>query len=105
MECTCGCHDLPVKPVVDDHDLLRFHDRWVALGPVEARVARTLTEHVGELVPRPAIEAVAWPGRPVRANTIDRQLHRLRAHVAAVGLVLTTVRGRGYILEVLRDLT
>jgi DNA-binding winged helix-turn-helix (wHTH) protein len=103
VECSCGCHDLPAKPVVDDDDLLRFHDRWVALGPVEAKVARTLTEHVGELVPRPTI-AAAWQDRSVRANTIDRQLHRLRIHAASVGLVLTTVRGRGYVLDALRDL-
>lgn len=91
-------------PTIDDDGVLRHGDRWVALGPIEARLARELTGHVGELVPRPTLEAVAWEGKPVRTNTADRQLHRLRGHLAAVGLVLITVRGRGYILEALHDL-
>lgn len=91
-------------PKIDDDGVLRHRGRWIALGPIEARLARELTGHVGELVPRPALEAVAWEGKPVRTNTADRQLHRLRGHLAAVGLVLVTVRGRGYILETLHDL-
>ena len=95
--------DAQSSPSIDDDGVHRYGGRWIALGPIEARLARELTGHVGELVPRPALEAVAWEGKPVRTNTADRQFHRLRGHLAAVGLVLVTVRGKGYILEALLD--
>ena len=84
----------------DDDDVLRFDGRWVALGTVEASVARVLLEHLGELVSRADIEAIAWHGRSVRSNTTDRQLHRLRGHLRDIGLELHTIRGKGYVLEV-----
>jgi DNA-binding winged helix-turn-helix (wHTH) protein len=87
-------------PTIDDDDVLRFRGRWVPLGVVEGSVARILVEHLGSVVSRKDIEAVAWQGRPVRANTTDRQLHRLRTHVREIGLELHTIRGKGYVLDV-----
>jgi DNA-binding response OmpR family regulator len=84
----------------DDDDVVRFAGRWVALGAVEASIARVLIENVGSLVRRSTIESVAWGGRAVRPNTTDRQLHRLRRHLGELGLALHTVRGKGYVLEV-----
>jgi DNA-binding winged helix-turn-helix (wHTH) protein len=93
------------SPTVDEYDVLRNDARWVALGPVEAKIARLLTEHPGEVVSRAELEAVAWAGTPVRPNTIDRQMHRLRNHLLVVGLALHTIRGHGYVLEVVANLT
>jgi DNA-binding response OmpR family regulator len=59
-----------------------------------------LIEHLGVLVTRSTIESVAWGEGSVRANTTDRQLHRLRRHLGGIGLALHTVRGKGYVLEV-----
>jgi len=84
----------------DDDDVVRFGGRWIALGAVEASIARVLIQHLGELVSRTTIEASAWEGRSVRANTTDRQLHRLRRHLSEIGLELHTIRGKGYVLEV-----
>jgi DNA-binding response OmpR family regulator len=86
-------------PKVDDDDVLRHGEQWVPLGPIEARIARALTAHPGEVVARRALELAAWGDQSVRANTTDRLVHRLRAHAAAVGLTLVTVRGKGYVLE------
>jgi two-component system response regulator TctD len=86
-------------PTIGDDDVVRFAGRWKALGAVEASIARVLIEHVGELVPRATVEAVAWEGKPVRANTTDRQLHRLRGHLGELGMQLHTIRGKGYVLE------
>lgn len=91
--------------VVDEYDVLRADGRWVALGPVEAKLARELVSHPGEVVSRPALEAAAWGDNPVRPNTVDRQMHRLRNHLLAVGVVLHTIRGHGYLLEVASNLT
>jgi two-component system response regulator TctD len=90
---------------VDEYDVLRHDDRWVALGPVEAKLARELTSHPGEVVSRSALERAAWGDEPVRPNTVDRQMHRLRTHMVGVGLALHTIRGHGYMLEVLANLT
>lgn len=86
-------------PVMDDDDVLRCGGRWVALGPVEARVARALVAHPGEVVARGELERAAWGDQVVRPNTTDRVVHRLRAHAQRVGLALVTVRGKGYVLE------
>ena len=87
-------------PMIDDDDVLRFGDRWIALGPIEARIARVLTAHAGEVVARGELERAAWGNEPVRPNTTDRLMHRLRIHTARVGLSLATVRGKGYVLEI-----
>jgi two-component system response regulator TctD len=84
---------------VDQHDVLRYQDRWIALGPIEARLARALVDRPGEVVARGELEAVAWGDVPVRPNTVDRQIHRLRGHLERVGLALHTIRGHGYLLE------
>jgi DNA-binding response OmpR family regulator len=85
-------------PLVDEFDVLWHGTEWVALGPIEAKIARELTAHVGEVVPRTQVEAV-WGDEPVRPNTVDRQMHRLRNHVFAIGMALHTIRGHGYLLE------
>jgi two-component system response regulator TctD len=90
---------------IDEHDVLRHESRWVALGPVEARLARALTSHPGEVVTRAQLEAAAWGDAPVRPNTVDRQMHRLRTHLLGVGLMLHTIRGHGYLLEAVSNLT
>lgn len=89
-----------VPTIGADDDVVRFAGRWIALGAVEASIARVLIDHVGELVTRSTIEAAAWGDRSVRANTTDRQLHRLRRHLGDIGLALHTVRGKGYVLEI-----
>jgi DNA-binding response OmpR family regulator len=91
-------------PSVDAFNVLWVDERWIALGPLEARIARELATHQGEVVPRARIET-AWGSEPVRPNTVDRQMHRLRLHFAAVGLALHTIRGQGYLLEAIANLT
>jgi DNA-binding response OmpR family regulator len=84
---------------IDEHDVLRAGDSWVALGPVEARLARVLVARPGEVVTRAELQAAAWGDQEVRANTTDRQMHRLRGHLQRVGVALHTIRGHGYLLE------
>jgi DNA-binding response OmpR family regulator len=88
-------------PIVDDDDLLRYQGRWVALGRIEARMARLLVERIGALVRRGELELAAWGRVPPRSNTTDATVHRFRLHAASIGLDLITVRGRGYVLQAL----
>ena len=87
-------------PIVDDDDLLRYRGRWVALGAIEARMARLLVERIGAVVRRAELEAAAWGAVPPRSNTTDAMVHRFRSHAASLGLQLMTVRRRGWLLQV-----
>ena len=89
----------PAPPQIDDDGVLRVGRRWVALGPIEARLAVALVERLGEVVARRDLEAAGWPGDPPARNTVDAQLVRLRRHLAPLGLSLRTVRSRGCLLE------
>jgi hypothetical protein len=89
----------PGSPVVDDDDLLRYQGRWVALGAIEARMARLFVERIGAVVRRVELERAAWGTAPRTSNTTDAMVHRFRSHATSIGLHLVTVRGRGYVLE------
>jgi DNA-binding response OmpR family regulator len=86
-------------PVVDDDGLLHHGDRWVALSPLEASIARALTERFGAVVGREALSRQAWPeGVPTR-NALDVQMVRFRRRVQPLALEVRTVRSRGYLLQ------
>ncbi len=87
-------------PYVDEHDVLRRGDRWVALSPVEARIIRVLLEHGAAVAGRRVIGAAVWPGGMPAGRPIDGRLPRLRARVATVGLRIHTIRSRGFLLAV-----
>lgn len=90
-----------VDPLPDlDHDgVLRFSRTWVSLPPVEARLTRALVERFGAVVSREALARAGWPlGAPGR-NALDVHMLRLRRRLAGQGLVIHTVRSRGYLLE------
>lgn len=86
-------------PRLDDDSVLHHHGSWVALPPVEARLMAALLERSGAVVSREALARAGWPeGAPGR-NALDVHVLRLRRRVAALGLVIRTVRSRGYLLE------
>jgi DNA-binding response OmpR family regulator len=86
-------------PTLDDDGVLRFSDRWVALPPVEARLARALLDRYGAVVSRDALARSGWPeGAPGR-NALDVHVLRLRRRLDPLALVIRTVRSRGYVLE------
>ena len=87
-------------PVVDDDALLWFRGAWVALGAIEARLARLLVERIGAVVRREDLDRAGWGAASSRSNTTAAMIHRFRSHAASVGLRLVTVRGRGYMLQV-----
>ena len=88
-----------VAPVLDQDGVLRCGDRWVSLPPVEARLTASLIERFGAVVAREALAGAGWPeGAPGR-NALDVHVLRLRRRLVPVGLVIRTVRSRGYLLE------
>jgi two-component system OmpR family response regulator len=87
------------EPTLDHHDVLRFGDGWVSVPPVEARLLRRLIERYGSVVGRDVLTHVGWPDREPGRNALDVHVLRLRRRIEPVGLVVRTVRSRGYLLE------
>jgi DNA-binding response OmpR family regulator len=89
----------PDVPTLDDDGVLRLDGQWVALPPVEGRLTSALLERWGAVVSRDALARAGWPeGAPGR-NALDVHVLRLRRRLEPLGLVIRTVRSRGYLLE------
>jgi hypothetical protein len=88
-----------VEPELDADGVLRCGSDWVSLPPVEARLMTALLDRFGAVVSREQLARAGWPkGAPGR-NALDVHMLRLRRRIDPVGLVIRTVRSRGYLLE------
>jgi DNA-binding response OmpR family regulator len=86
-------------PLLDPDGVLRFADRWVSLPPVEARLMSALVERFGTVVGRDQLARAGWPDGAPGRNALDVHVLRLRRRIEPLGLVIKTVRSRGYLLE------
>jgi hypothetical protein len=86
-------------PLVDADGLLHFQARWVALSPVERAITGALIERFGAVVGRDVLSRRAWPGGAPTRNALDVRIVRLRRRIAPLGLEISTVRARGYLLQ------
>jgi len=91
------------RPVVDDEGVLHVGEAWSALSTAEASLARRLTAEFGRMVGRDELLAALHPPSATaparRPRTLDLQICRLRRRLSEVGLIVSAVRGRGYVLE------
>jgi DNA-binding winged helix-turn-helix (wHTH) protein len=85
---------------IDDGGLLHRGADWVVLSDLEWRLLEPLVARLGHVVRREELTSVAWPGGPVRPNALHVRITRARKRVEPLGLTITTVRGRGYVLTV-----
>lgn len=88
-----------LDPHLDDDGVLRANGTWVPVPPVEARLLRALLERYGAVTSRDLLSRAGWPHRAPDRNVLDVHVLRLRRRIAPVGLVIRTVRSRGYLLE------
>jgi DNA-binding winged helix-turn-helix (wHTH) protein len=86
-------------PQVGADGRLRFGSDWIALSPIELRLARVLVERFGEVVHSTELADAAWPGEGINEGALRVHLTRLRRRLRAVGLEVQNVRGRGYLME------
>ncbi|MDQ3947151.1 MAG: winged helix-turn-helix domain-containing protein [Actinomycetota bacterium] len=86
-------------PEVDAHGVVRYRDAWVALPPVEARLAEALVGRFCAVVGRETLRRSVWPGSSPGRNVLDVHVLRLRRRLAPLSLAIRTVRSRGYMLE------
>lgn len=87
------------EPLLDEDGLIRVGERWVALPPVEHRLARALLAKLGTVVTREALSRAGWPDGAPGRNALDVHVLRLRRRLAPLRLTIHTVRSRGYLLE------
>jgi len=98
-----ACLHQAIRPELDEFGMLRLGGRWTSLPPVEARLTGALVERIGAVVSRDALARAGWPGGAPGRNALDVHVLRMRRRVASLGLVIRTVRSRGYVLEVSPD--
>lgn len=90
-------------PTIDGDGLVRYSDHWTTLPPVEARLMRTLIEGFRSVVSRRELARSGWPGGDPGRNALDVHVLRLRRRIEPLGLVIRTVRSRGYLLDAERS--
>ncbi|MCU1375226.1 MAG: helix-turn-helix protein [Actinomycetia bacterium] len=86
-------------PTLEEYDLLRRGDEWVALSSSEALVMALLLDRVGRVVGRDRLEAAVWPQDSPPRSLLNQLVIRVRRRIAPLDLEIATVRGRGYLLR------
>lgn len=84
---------------VDESGLLHRGAEWVALSPIQERLVRALLERAGQLVPREELVEAGWGG-VASPRALDVAMSRLRLKVAGMGIVIHTIRARGFLLAI-----
>lgn len=86
-------------PVLDEDGLLRHRGAWVPISDSQIPLVEILVQNLGRLVPSSEIRRTyTAAGGSGSATSLRSVTHRLGRRVAAVGLRLHVVRGRGVIL-------
>ena len=86
-------------PVIDALGVLRHDGAWISLTPTQEAIMRALLDRMGEPVARADLAAATWPDGAPDHHAIDVHIHRLRPRLEKMGLVIHTLRGRGFMLE------
>lgn len=88
----------PMVPRLDEHGQLSHRGETVFLSITDQRIAEVLVEQFGHVVSE---ETLLERGRPAPRSdqTLRVNVSRLRRRVAPLGLVITCVRGHGYLMQ------
>jgi hypothetical protein len=86
---------------MDEHGVLRFRDRWVALTERQQAVIGPLMADAGRSVPLAVLQrAYCAAGGPDDRAPLQRIVTNLRKRVAELGLGVHSLSGRAVLLEV-----
>ena len=89
----------PDRPTLDEEGILHLGSRWAALSAGEAALARRLIASFGLLVLRSELLSALDDSPDRRPRTVDLQICRLRRRIQPFGLIVSAIRGRGYVME------
>jgi two-component system OmpR family response regulator len=91
-------------PVVDAEGLVWFGNAWISLPHSQRGIARRLVESYGAIVPLADIAVAARAaGASDHPEALKAAVARVRGRMSALGLVVHTVRARGYLLDASGD--
>jgi hypothetical protein len=86
-------------PTLDD-GLLVHDGAWAAIPPAQIRMVELLVERLGSVVRKEELAAAAdATGASDHEQAVKAAMNRLAKRLAPLGLVLRSIRGRGYLLE------
>ena len=91
---------LSVGDVVVGEGVAAFAGQEAALPPTEARILARLADPPGRVHRRDALALAAWGDTAHTWRSLDSRLFTLRQRLVPLGLVIGSVRGRGFVLEV-----
>lgn len=97
LEDRAGRRDEDV-PVLSHDGTLDYGERTAHLSELQTRALAPLIDRFGAVVGREELTAHVWPEDEATANNLDVTIGRLRRQVEPLGLVIKTVRSRGYLL-------
>jgi hypothetical protein len=87
------------RPQLDGAGRLLYRDHWVALSPLEERLAALLVDRFEQVVRDADLFDAGWPGGSPRPNTLSCRITGLRTRVATLGLQVVGIRLAGYMLQ------
>lgn len=86
-------------PRVDEHGILRAGNHRCVLSPVEAQLMGVLVANGSNVTTRQDLAAAGWPDGQATRNALDIAMMRLRRTVEPYGVMVRTVRSRGYVVD------
>ncbi len=86
-------------PDVDGHGRLHFRGAWAQLSPINARLAKALSQAFNSVVSEAELLAGGWPESRPTSNALRVHLHRLRRRARSLGLEVRAVRNEGWVLQ------
>jgi DNA-binding response OmpR family regulator len=87
-------------PRLDAAGTLYFDDRSVTISSTQIELMGLFVDRYREVVSRPElVERLADCASSPTRNSLDLHIMRIRRRLGSVSLVITTVWGRGYVLE------
>lgn len=94
------------QPDIDPDGIVRYGGRSTTVSPIETDVLDCMIRQFGSVVSRLELQE-CLPERPngVSRNALDLHIMRLRRRIRPLGLVIRTLRGRGYVLESVESLS
>jgi DNA-binding response OmpR family regulator len=98
LETRVGHPQSPV-PTWNGSGTLHYRGEVTQLSAIQADVIQLLIERFGAVVSRESLARAAWPESDTSDNNLDVTMGRLRRRLNPLGLVIRTVRSRGYLLS------
>jgi DNA-binding response OmpR family regulator len=88
------------RPELGPEGALTFAERSAPLTPTDARIVAALVEAYGSTVAREELMRRGWPAeRRPRPNALDVRMTRIRQRIEPLGLTVSAVWRRGYVLQ------